>query len=531
MNLTKSLLITIAVMTLLQEPVAQGSALSDQDPEVPEELTISLEEAIEIALLNNYMVRKGMLDMEMADQQIREAWSSVYPQISASGRYTRNIVTPNPFAGTEAGGLFDLFGALDWLVYNESARTDDDPDTEPISFEEFIDRQEEGMREAGISLVTDDNPFAVDNQFEAGVTISQVLYNRGAFAAIRGARQMRDINQEQFQREQQIVIDQIKSTFYSALLAQEQTEVLRTSVERLERTVEETRRAVEAGILSRYDRISAEVELVNLETELIQAENQVELARKNLSLQLGIPVQTRLHLHGDLKFDEPADTEILNTEEAYRLAVNRRPDLRQSEYYLDLLDINRSITRSRWVPSVNAFASAMYIGQVPDNRQVISPVEGEDFAFTATQRRFFDNAYWDPAIAVGVSFNWSIFSGLQTRAQVEQNNIEIRQAEIDQEALKNSIYLEVEQAVRNLETAHQRIRSQQRNIEQAELNYENSLKRLREGIGTPLEERQASSLLDQSRLNYLSAVHDYLQALSEYRKVTGEPVSGRLYER
>ncbi len=80
------------------------------------------------------------------------------------------------------------------------------------------------------------------------------------------------------------------------------------------------------------------------------------------------------------------------------------------------------------------------------------------------------------------------------------------------------------QAVNNLNAAYKRIRSQERNIEQAELNHEFAVRRLQEGAGTALEERQASMLLDQSRLSYLSAVHDYLVAYSEYQKAIGERI-------
>lgn len=492
--------------------------------EIPDEITISVNEAIEIALINNYMLRRGMLDMENADAQIREAWGSVYPQVNASGSYTRNVVSPNPFAGSDAGGLFELFGSLEWLAYNESARTDEDPDTEPLSFDEFMERRNEGLSDAGITPVTDDNPFAVDNQFEFGVSVTQTIYNGAAFAAIRGARQLRQINQDQFQRELQTVVDQIKASFYAALLAQEQIKVLRTSVDRLRRTVEETKASVDAGLLSRYDSMSAEVELVNLETNLIEAENQSELAVKSLTLQLGIPVRTTVNLRGELEFDGELTPEMVNTEDAYYLALEQRPDVSQAKEYIELLDVNRRITRASYFPTINAFANAAYIGQVPDNRQVISPVAGEDFSFTASQRRFFDDAYWNPALAVGIQLRWSIFNGFQTSSRMQQNRIESRQAEIDQEQLKNSIYLEVDQAIKDLETAYQRIISQERNIEQAQVNYENSLKRLREGIGTPLEERQASSLLDQSRLNYLSAVYDYKTAVSRFYKATGKPV-------
>jgi len=173
---------------------------------------------------------------------------------------------------------------------------------------------------------------------------------------------------------------------------------------------------------------------------------------------------------------------------------------------------------------VSAFANAAYIGQVPANRLVISPIEGEDFAFTSESRNFLDDSYWNPAVAVGIRLNWNIFNGFQTRLRVQQSHIQIKKAELDREFQKNAIYLEVEQTIRNVETALKRIISQERNIEQAQMNYEFSRKRLLEGVGTPLEERQASSLLDQSRLNYLSAVHDYLVALSQYEKAIGKPV-------
>ncbi len=512
----------VLICTLVSLPELLAQTLNAD--ELPEEITITIDEAIQLALVNNYMLRKGWLDIEMSEEQIREAWSSVYPQVNASGSYTRNVISPNPFAGSEAGGLFELFGALEWLTFNEGARTDSDDTTEPISFDEFLERQEEGMQDAGISMEMDENPFAVDNQFQFGVSISQTLYNGAAFAAIRGARQARQLNQDMIDREKQVVVDQIKNSFYSALLAQEQKSVLETSVQRLERTVEETRKSVEAGVLSNYDQLSAEVELVNIETNLLEAENSAELAVKNLSLQLGIPVQTKLTLEGSLEFDGQLTPEMLSAEDAYQIAIERRPDISQSEQFLELLDINRRITRSGYLPRVNAFADAAYIGQVPDNRQVVSQVPGESFQFTSRQRSFFSNAYWEPSFAVGIQLQWNLFSGFQTRAQEQQNLIEIRQTEIDQEMLKNSIYLEVEQVIKDLETSYKRIMSQERNLEQAQVNYDNALRRLQEGIGTPLEERQASNLLDQSRLNYLSAVYDYLTSVSRYERITGQPV-------
>jgi outer membrane protein TolC len=508
---------------LLSNAKAQG-----QHAEVaePEEITLTLEEAVQIALVNNYMIRKGLLDLDIANAQIREAWGSVYPQVNATGNYTRNLQTPNPFAGSDAGGLFETFGAIGWLAYNEQARTDGDPNTDPISFDEFLDRQREGYDDAGISPPGLDggNPFAVENQFDFGISVSQAIYNGAAFAAIKGARQFRKLSEDQIDLERQAVVDEVRRSFYTALLAKEQVDVIRSSVERLRETVEDTRRSVDAGILSRYDRISAEVELVNLETNLIEAENQAYLATKALSLQLGIPTRKKVELRGALEYQENLEPEFLNADLAYELALQQRPDLSQSETMIDLLNIERDIAKSAFLPTVSAFANAAYIGSVPSNRLSISPVEGQEFTFTSETRSFFDDSYWNPAVAVGLRLNWSIFNGFQTRMRVQQRQIEIKKAEVDREFQKNAIYLEIDQSVRSVETALKRIQSQERNIEQAQLNYEFARTRLNEGAGTALQERQASSLLDQSKLNYLSAVYDYLVAVSQYKKAIGSPV-------
>ena len=64
-------------------------------------------------------------------------------------------------------------------------------------------------------------------------------------------------------------------------------------------------------------------------------------------------------------------------------------------------------------------------------------------------------------------------------------------------------------------------------MERAELSYEYASARLREGVASPLDEREASELLDQSRLSYLQAVFDYNVALSRLETATGavEPIA------
>ncbi len=490
--------------------------------EASDTLRLTLDEAVRIALENNFGLQDVMLDRETADQQVREAWGSVYPQVTATANYTRNVVTASPFAGSGADDLFADFGAIGWLQFNEQQRLEGN---NPITYEEFLERQMQGYEDAGITPPSmEDDPFSVDNQFAASLGITQTLFNGSAFAAIQGAEQFKKLSEDAVHRERQVVIDQVRRAYFSALLAWQQVDVLEKSVDRLRRTVEDARRTAEQGLSSRYEKLSAEVELVNLETELIEAENQAELALKNINLLLNMDVERPVRLEGDLTMAAMQPVGNLSREEAIDIALEYRPDLTQAEGFIEINKVNERMNRASYRPVVSAFANLDYIGRVPDNRTVIGsdPADpGNPFAFDSQTRSFFHDSYWNPNVAVGLNVSWSIFTGFQNRARVEQSRIETRKSELQFEYLSSAIRVEVDQALRNLRTAERRIDSQKRNIEQAQVNYDFARTRLREGVGNSLEERQASMLLDQSQLSYLAAVHDYLIAVSNFELVLG----------
>ncbi len=516
------ILVTLSLFLVVAAgPVAvHGQNRMDADT-----LKLTLDDAVQMALENNFGLREVILDRETASQQVREAWGRVYPQVNATGNFSRNIVTANPFAGSGAEELFADFGAIGWLRYNEEARLEG---REQLTFEEYNERQMQGYEEAGITPPSmQDDPFSVDNQFALSLSVTQTLFNGSAFAAIQGSEQFQKLSEDALHRERQVVIDEVRRAYFSALLASQQVGVIRSSVERLRKTAEDVSRTVEQGLASRYERLSAEVELVNLETELIEAENQAELAKKNISLVLNLDPVRPIELAGDLTMAAMQPVGDLSLDEAVSLAREFRPDLQQAEGMIEINRINERIQRSSYRPVVNAFANLDYIGRVPDNRTVIGrdPAEPDNpFRFTSEDRGFFHNSYWNPNISVGINVSWSIFSGFQNRARMEQSRIETRKSELRYEYLNHAIRVEVDQAMRNLRTAERRVQSQQRNIEQAQVNYEFARTRLLEGVGANLEERQASMLLDQSRLAYLAAVHDYLLAVSRFELVLGTSI-------
>lgn len=491
-----------------------------------EPLAITLEEALQIALVNNHVLQQTRLDVDNAQAQIREAWGEVLPQVDLQSSYTRNLKSANPFAGSEAGGLFSSFGMLDWLAFNEEARTDEDPSTEPISLDEFFDRQQSGLDDAGLALGGGDNPFAVPNEFSNGITISQTLFNGSAFAAIKGAEQLEAINERAVDRQQQLLIHDVRQSFYAALLAQRQLTVVEQSVSRMAETLDETTSRVSQGVAPKFERLSAQVELANLETEIVNAQNLATQSVDNLKLQLGIPIDQPLRLRGELEANDPGLFVNVSTQSAVNAALERRPDLQQAQLAVELRRIDRSMTRAQYFPQVNLFANMNYVGRVPDNRTVISSVDGDPFTFRSETEGFFSQSYWNPSVNAGVRLTWNLFNGFQTSSRLQQRQIAVNQAELDYDRQYEAVQLDVQNALRDLEAARRRILAQEQNVDRAELNYEYAQQRLYEGVASHLEERNASEQLDQSRLNFLQAVHDYLVARSAFETAVGMPLRG-----
>lgn len=491
-----------------------------------EPVALTLEDALQIAYVNSYMLKDARLGVEVAKAQVKEGRGQLYPQIDVSSSYTRNIKNPNPFSGSSANNLFSSLGFIDWLAFNEQARTDADMQTQPLSFIEYALRQQQGLEEAGIVLDFSDNPFAVPNQFQSGVTVSQKLLDFSAFIAVKGAAKYAKASSEHaLARQEQILIDNVRAAFYQALLVTEQTAVSQQSVARTQKTVHELGRQVSQGIAPKFQRLSAEVELANLESAYMQTKNAEQSSLDQLKMTLGIPIEQPIRLVGTLEADNMGAYMTISTDDAVVMALDKRPDLEQLRMTIELQNINSRVTRTGYLPTLSAFANYSYIGNVPTNRTFIINNPNDPFSFSQGSNGYFSSNYWDQAFSVGFQLNWRIFDGFQNRSRAQQQKLAADRSQVQYEQQLQGIRQEVSIALRNLEASRVQILSQEKNVQRAELNYAFARKRLDEGVSSPLEERNASEQLDQSRLNYLQAVHDFLRAQSAFETAVGMPLS------
>lgn len=497
--------------------------------------TLTLSDAVRTALEQNLNLRGAQLDMREANAQVREAWGNLYPALDLTGSYTRNVVTANPFAGSDVTTFFGGGGETEWLAFNERRRLDGNPATNPVTFDTFSQRQRDSLAAAGISLSGGGgNPFGVDNEFRAGLQLTQTLYSKRAFASVKGAQQFKDVSRHARDRNVQVVTNEVVTAFYRALLARERVRVREQRVDRAEKTLREVSLQVNRGVIPKAQRLGAQVEVSNARTEMIQARNAADLSYDNLKQTMGISPERPIEIEGDLEEQEDdglqeISLETISMDRAVDRAVENRPDLKRARLNVELRQIQKEQNQAEFYPRVEAVANFSYSGRVPDDRSRIQTTDPQDptnpFYFQEQQRSFFNDDFWNPSLSVGLQLTWNIFNGFQSSSRLQQAEIARQRAETQLEQLRQSVAVEVRKAIRDLEDARERIEAQETNVRRAELNYDHVSSRVSEGVSNQMALREASDQLDQSRLNYLQAVYDYLIARSNLETALGQPLT------
>ena len=509
-------------------------AVSEAESVPSDPLTLTLRTAVRTALEQNHDLQLAQYDVREADAQVREAWGNLYPALDLTGGYTRNHQTANPFAGSDAASLLGGGPQTDWLAYNERRRLDGDPTTDPISFDAFSQRRQQSIEAAGVSLGAGSNPFGVDNEFRTGLQLTQTLYSKQAFASVRGSQQFKDVSRLARNRQVQTTTNEVVTAFYRALLAQEQAQVRRQRVDRAQTTLREVTQQVRRGVTPKAQRLGAEVEFANARTQMIEARNAADLAQDNLKRVIGLAPERPITLEGDLEKQQEdglqeISMETLSMSRAVDQALDNRPDLQRARLNVELRDIRKEATRAEFFPRVEAVANLNYTGRVPDNRarvETTNPQNPTDpFFFQEQQRGFFSDDFWNPSMSVGLQLTWNLFNGFQSSSRLQQAEIQRQRAQTQLDQLRQAVTVEVRRAVRNLENARERIQAQETTVRRAEQNYDHVSKRVSEGVARPIELREASDQLDQSRLNYLQAVYDYLVARSDLETALGQPLT------
>ena len=329
------------------------------------------------------------------------------------------------------------------------------------------------------------------NDYSSSVTLSQNIYD---FDKTSTQVKIQNLNRDSSQQDMANVTSQIvfsvKQTYYALLQAMKNRDVAIETVRQFQHHLEQAKGFFEVGIKPKFDVTKAEVDLSNAKLNLLTAENNVKLARVNLNNAIGLPEAPPFSIEDNLAF-QPYEIPF---EEALKKAYAGRPDLQSLLLKKASQEKTIDLAKKGYYPYLTGNASYGY--------------EGQSFPV-------------DKGWAVGATLNVPIFSGLSTKYQVEEAQASLAVLKANEETLRQSIYLDVQQAWLNLQVAKDKISTAELSVRQANENLDLANGRYAAGVGNPIEVTDSLVAQSNSKTAHVGALYDYRIAQASIEKAMG----------
>ena len=338
---------------------------------------------------------------------------------------------------------------------------------------------------AGQNISNNANGWSSSGNVGVGSTVT--IYQGGQINnTIEQNRLNLERNTVQMERYDNQTVLQILQSFLTILGNQEllnyQLEVLNTSGEQLK----QGQARYQAGTILESD-------LLLLESQYYSDSNNVVDTRINIDNNLlDLKVLLSMNPTDVLEIVTP-ETDNLDgltgslpsEEEAIQLALDYMPDLRLSDYDIQLAKNSLKMAKGNYLPSVSANAN---IGM-----GVLS--------FDANG---MNQWYGKPSESAGISVNIPIFSRGSTRANVKKSQIALEQAQLDYDQTELSVRQTVVQAYRNVLSAYNAYKVSEVRENAYNKSFDAYNMQYRYGKITTVE-------LLQQQNNYLNVLNTYIQ--------------------
>src|SRR4030043_1071122 len=280
------------------------------------------------------------------------------------------------------------------------------------------------------------------DEYSTGFNLSQTIYDFGKTPTQVMIQNFNlDSSRSDLENVSERIILNVKQTYYGVLQAKRNRDVSSETVNQFQQHLEQAKGFYTVGTKPKFDVTKAEVDLGNAKLNLIKAENGLKLAIVNLNNAMGVPDAPEYILEDNLSFQKYNIT----FEDALAKAYKDRPDLQSIIAKKQASEESIKLAKKGYYPLLTGSAAYNWSGE-----------------------KFPLEHGWN----VGASLSFPLFSGFLTKYQVEEANANLNVLRANEELLRQTVFLEVQQAYLNLKDAEERIPTAELTVKQAEENLE-----------------------------------------------------------
>ena len=292
------------------------------------------------------------------------------------------------------------------------------------------------------------------------------------------------------------VIFQVQQAYYRLLNASSQESAARASLANAVAVQQAAEERLRNGLATLPDVLEARSATAQSQYDLQAVLGEEQNARGDLATALGAPAATMIRVE---PLSEAPTPESIgeSVEQVISRALDQRPDLQGELAGIRLAEAERKEARAAYYPSLdlraNPTAQSLYIQQ-----------QTLPWGHTA-----------DLTGGVALSLNWSVFDGGARRSRLMQAEAEIRRAESQFGAVRDSIEDEVWTAYTNLNTAFRQREAAAALLDSASQSYAAALESYNYGVRNLLDVTAAQKVLAQARSADILARTQVLTALAD----------------
>ena len=450
-------------------PAAAGRSL----PAGERSLQQVVSDYIRAGLEANLALQSQEITYERSVAALAEARGAFLPSLSLEGRYTRadggrQITIP-------VGSLVNpIYATLNQLTQNSTSPTQ----FQPLA-DQRIDIQRQREQQTALKIV---QPLYAP-KLAAGYRAQRAgtdsaAYSRDAFAAT--------------------LVRDIGVAYLDWCKANQALRIVDANLETLNENVRISSKLFEAGKVTEDQVLRARAELLAVQQQQLNAQNGISRAQRYFNFLLNRDHEAPI---------EPAALPLVDTlapiplETLLERSMSRRAELKQLNALQSAAEAGVDAARADYKPTL---ALALEGG-----------TQGENYGFGSDQR-----------YALGsVVFSWSLFSGNQTRARVNQAKWAAKASSVQIEQTRRQISLQVQQAHEDLLTALSALRTAQARDEVARAAFRIAARKRDAGVIPQVEFLDSRSSLADAQSNLNLVRFDVFARAVELDYAAGTPAS------
>lgn len=495
--------------------------------DVANQLPISLQDAITLALQNNNDIDSSRIGVQISEFNLRAAQGVYDPVIVSENFYeSRTTPTASTIGGAVNGavtqrnmtGSFGVNGFSPWAGGSYSA-------------------------DFSSSRTTTTNQNATLNpQFPSllSFTYVQPLFRGRSIdnnrRTIEIAKKNLSLSDAQFRQRAIEVIAQVEQAYWDLAYALRNLQVQIDAVRQARVQLESNQRQVEKGVLAPIDIIAANAQITTFEQNVYTAQERVTQAENTLKT-LMLPDRTNEIWTRALVPVSPVEVEVprVPLEQAISAALTNRQEIAQLRTSAEINKINEKFFRDQTKPQIDLVASYTTQGLAGTTTAAsINPNTGESRVppnlvggYFTSLGNLIQQDY--PTYRVGVTISLP-FGNRTAKANLGRTLAEGTQIENTRAQTEQIIEADVRNALQTLRSAEARLQAAAATRASAEQLYESEQRQFRAGTSTVFLVFQRQTTLIAARAAELQAQTDLNKAVSTFQRVIGTTLTANSVE-